>query len=40
MGQWLLLLPDEKNQPLTGNHEKGCWLKDQQKSVCAEKFLY
>lgn len=36
MSQWNLLLPDEKNQPSTENHEKQYWLKDRQKSVCAE----
>ncbi|KAM1078436.1 hypothetical protein TB2_025142 [Malus domestica] len=31
---------EESERPLTGNHENGSWLKDQQKSVYAEKFLY
>ena len=39
MSQWHLLLPDEKNQPSTQNHEKQYCLKDRQKSVCAEKFI-
>lgn len=40
MSQWHLLLPDEKNPPSTENHEKQYWLKDRQKSVCAEKSFY
>lgn len=40
MSQWRLLLPDEKNPPSTENHEKQYWLKDRQKSVCAEKSFY